>query len=313
MLLGILGDQHLTNHRPTRRIDDYWQTQLEKFEAELQHVKHCDAIFQVGDFFDSPYVANRVKATIIGLIKKHLNSPIYCIFGQHDISGHSELTFNNSPLAVLQAAGVVELLGNTVTLIPHDGEILHAFGASFGQPIPEPEDQAELNLLVTHQMIGDRPLYPGQELQAPKQFLIDNPGFKFVFCGDYHYRFQQHYQKRLIINPGALVRKSISEWDLAHHPAAMTVDTKTMLIEKHLLTIRPVNEVFDLNRNEEKDTEVLLKFIEALQAREGTAIGWKEILQDVLQQQVLQDSNNRKEIRKLIDEVFDQLEVQGWK
>jgi len=313
MLLGVLGDLHLTNHRPVRRIDDYWQTQIEKFEQSLQIVKKCDVVIQVGDFFDSPYVANRVKATIIELIKKHLTNPIYCIFGQHDISGHSELTFNNSPLAVLQAAGVVELLGSTVTLFPHDGEILHAFGASFGQPIPEPEDQAELNLLVTHQMIGDRPLYPGQELQAPKQFLIDNPGFQFIFCGDYHYRFQQTYQKRLIVNPGALVRKSISEWDLAHQPAVMLVDTKTRAVSEHLLNVCPANKVFDLSRSEEKDTEILLQFIEALQAREGTAISWKEVLQDVLQKQVLQDPTTRTSIRKLVDEVFDQLEVQGWK
>ena len=309
MLLGILGDQHLTNHRPVRRIDDYWQAQLDKFDYELQTVKHCDAVFQVGDFFDSPYVANRVKAVIIELIKKHLTRPIFCIFGQHDISGHSALTLDNSPLAVLQAAGVVELLGSTVTLIPDGNEILHVYGASFGQPIPEPEDQVDLNVLVTHQMIGDHPLYPGQELQAPKQFLIDNPGFNFIFCGDYHYRFWQKYKNRLIINPGALLRKTISEWDLAHQPAVMTVETRTRLVGEHLLPVHPVKEVFDLSRTEEKSNEVLLQFIEALQAREGTVISWKEVLEQVLQAQIANDPDNMKEIRKLIDLVFDQLGV----
>ena len=100
MRIGILGDLHLTNTSPKRRMDDYWKTLCRKLSQALQIFddNDCDVIVQVGDFFDSPTVANRVKSEAMDLFYsfgKVDQERILCVYGQHDISGHSKATLPN--------------------------------------------------------------------------------------------------------------------------------------------------------------------------------------------------------------------------
>jgi len=139
----------------------------------------------VGDFLDSPTVACRVKSEIIQLLH-HFgifeDRRMLCVYGQHDITGHSKWTLPNSPLAVLQAAKVVKILDADPFYIDSTRCF---YGASFGEPVPEPCEDF-YNILVTHRMVGDRPLWPGQELTGPRAFLRKHPGYNLVvsFTGD---------------------------------------------------------------------------------------------------------------------------------
>ncbi len=303
MKLGVIGDYHVTSHRPIRRTDDYLATLLRKLEKALSIFKEqgCDHIIQVGDFFDTPTVSNHVEAEMIRILKK-LPKPIYVIYGQHDISGHSATTLPNSPLAVLHSAGVVKL----ITSDPYSlsDENTHLYAASFGEEVPTPIHPSSYNILVTHRMIGDRPLYPGQILEGPKTFLRKNTDFNLVLCGDYHYRFVEINNDQVIVNPGAMVRKTISKYDLAHEPKVSVIETKTQAVEFFSLNAAPVEDVFDLsNKNVTLgDDTRIIDFIEKLREKEGTQVSWKQTLAAFLDKYNTSDS-----VRELIDVALEEV------
>lgn len=181
MLLGIFGDTHFTNRGPENRIDDYWETQKRKLRKALSifEDRGVDATIENGDFFDTPTVADKVKSEIIQIFYEY--GLIFCVFGQHDISGHSKFTLPNSPLAVLEAARIVKVLDEKPWQIGNQNSSF-LYGASFGEKVPKPEDPDAYNVLVTHRMIGDKVLWPGQVLTGPRQFLRKNSAYNLIVC-----------------------------------------------------------------------------------------------------------------------------------
>lgn len=306
MRIGILGDLQLTNKSPMRRLDNYWGTLLGKVTQALEifDEKKCDCVLQVGDFFDSPTVACKVKSEVIQLFhrfKRDENDRVLCVFGQHDITGHSKWTLSNSPLAVLQSARVVKVLSDNPVIVGNELKEkllgIHIYGASFGEPVPKTTFTDSYNILVTHRMIGNKPLWPGQELEGPRQFLRKYPGYNLVVCGDYHFRFTETWNGRTIINPGAIVRKTISKFDLEHRPAVVIFDTDVSKVEVVELKFEPVEKIFNLTRAVERpDSQVLIDLVEKLKKGGRKLSGWKHFLV-----KVLNERNAREGVRTVID------------
>ena len=310
MRFGILGDTHFTNRGPKRRLDNYFETQLDKFNQSLDifEKEECDYVTQVGDFFDSPDVSNYVISTIISLLRQR-KVEILCCYGQHDITGHSASTLKRSPLKVLESAGVVRILSqspiqlqNSRTPVDNDKRYAMLYGSSFGETIPKTLEEDPYNILVTHRMIGDRELYPGQELTSPRKFLRDNPSFNLVLAGDYHYRYSDSYQGRVIVNPGCLMRKTIKEFDLEHRPGVAVFDVNTNELMIHELRVRPVVEVFDLSRKDVKDNEKLLRFIESLKESNESRVDWKRNLV-----RVLGERKSNQDVREIINNAMSKV------
>jgi len=310
MKIGIFGDIHFSNRSPERRKDDYFQTQIRKFEEALQIFEKfgCDIVVQPGDFFEAPTAANRVKSTIITILKKY-NRTIHAIAGQHDIVGHSLGTYPNSPLAVLEASGVTKLVGKGLSVgkesdVPEAPEVM-LYGASFGEDTPKPFEDT-YNVLLIHKMIGNKKLYPGQELTDPIRFLEKYSNFDLICCGDYHYRFVETWNGRTIINAGALVRKTISEHDLEHTPAVVVYDTVTTKAEVVELNVSPVEEIFDLSRTNSKDIDFdkILLFIDKLRNSSLEVSGnWRE---GILSKLLLERKCNDR-VKVIIDQCLEEI------
>jgi len=318
--IGILGDTHITDKAPERRIDNYFQTQMRKFSQALTIFEEnkCSCIVQPGDFFDSPGVSNRVKSYVISLLNACFKSgfvafdKIYCCWGQHDVTGHSKFTLPNSPLAVLEAAEVVKILSEEPIVVGRvsedDGTRVCLYGAGLGEDIPEPYEDS-YNILVAHKMVGDRLLWPGQELVGPRNFLREHPGFNLIVAGDYHYRFYENWNGRTIVNVGALVRKTISEYDLLHKPAVGVFDTLCNSLEIYELDAKPVNEVFDLSREvkgeeSEEHKKLLAELVGRLKEGSGKLLGWKHILV-----KVLEERKSSLSVKKLIDKALEEFKT----
>lgn len=312
MRIGILGDLHLTNKSPERRTDDYWKTLVGKLSQALKIFddKGCDIVTQVGDFFDSPTVANRVKSEIMQLLHcfgRLEQERIFCVWGQHDVSGHSKATLPNSPLVELESARVVKILTGNPVVIPN-GELSGSgstfiYGASFGESVPDVQNKDFYNILVTHRMIGDRALWPGQVLPGPRQFLRKHPDYTLILAGDYHYRFIDSYNGRTIINPGAIVRKTIGKFDLEHTPAVVVFDTDSGKSEVVELKVGLPEKVFDLTSGtKKKDNAILKELVRRLKEGDKKLVGWKSILV-----RVLEETKSNKGVRRVIDETLEEV------
>ena len=309
MKIGILGDLHLTNMSPKRRIDDYWKTLCRKMsEALYTFDEHdCDVVIQVGDFFDSPTVARRVSSETIQLLHcfgRADDRQVLCIWGQHDVSGHSKATLPNSPLYALESARVVKILNaKPVKFLGHEHSDISIYGASFGESVPEVSNKNAYNVLVTHRMIGDRRLWPAQVLPGPTQFLLKHPDYDLILAGDYHYRFIENYDGRTIINPGAIVRKTIGRFDLEHRPAVVIFDTDTSDTKIVELNVKSPEKVFDLTSGTKKKDNVILKeLVRRLKEGDRKLAGWKSILV-----QVFKKTKSSKGVRKVIDETLEEV------
>ncbi len=307
----ILGDTHFTNTAPGRRIDEsYLATQMMKVTqvAEIYHERHCDCLIQPGDFFDSPRVSNEAIAAVVDFLRA-AQMEVLCVYGQHDIAGHSESTFVRSPLRVLEAAGVVKILDNSHGTPLEKGVVV--YGASFGQEVKRLSNTVFYPVLVTHQMVGDNPLYPGHDIMHPMTFLRKHKDYRLIICGDYHYRFAVQSEGRWCVNSGAMVRKTIAKQDLEHRPAVILVDTDPrgpLSPEVIELDVQPVEDVFDLSigvKTAAHDSQALAKFLENLKEVEGCQIGWKEVLLRLYEEKKTPDN-----IRELISECIEEMETE---
>jgi predicted phosphodiesterase len=303
MRLLLLGDTHFEERGPDRRKDDYFLTQLCKLKQifSIYGEEKCDAILQVGDFFNSPYVSNYVKSNLITDLK-HWGNIMYCIFGQHDIFGHAWQTFERSPLAVLEAAAVLKVVRDPCTRIEgKSGDCVYVYGACFGCEVPKVESEHTFNILLVHDMIGDRELYPGQELKGPRDYLRKYPNYDLIVCGDYHYTFKDSHQGRIICNPGCLMRKTIGEFDLQHKPGVFIFDTDSKDLKWILLDVEPVEDVFDFTKTEsiKEDSSKVVEFIEKLRANNEDRAAWREALRVVLEEKKV-----CSRVRTLLDSVI---------
>lgn len=308
MRIGMIGDTHFTNKTPARRLDDIWETQKRKMIEALNifRDRRCDYVLQAGDMFDNPMVSYSVIAEIIGIMKEYVywtGQKVGVVFGQHDIFGHSAATLPNSPLSILESAGVIDVLGPDGLKINREGKDTVVYGVGFGETIPSPKSIDGYNVLVAHIMMGDRPLFPDQELESPVSFLTQNPAFNLILVGDYHYRFVSREGSRTIINCGALVRKSISQFDLEHEPAVAVIDTISNELEVVKLDIEPVDKVFDMTPVQKRDDSKLTRFIEDLRRQQygdKTAAGWRQKLVEVMDKM-----RANPEIRRIIDTALE--------
>jgi len=307
--IGVLGDLHITNRSPARRKDSYFETILGKLKQafDIFTQEDCLYVIQVGDFFDTPTVANRVIAEVTRLLLSYPQR-LLCVSGQHDLSGHNLGTLSNSPLAVLESANALQILGEFVVNTKKDQSApVYFYGASFGEDVPLVENPKAVNILVTHRMIGNRPLFPGQELENPRAFLRANPDYSLILCGDYHYSFYDEYQGRKILNPGCIVRKNLNDVREGLQPKVCVVSIPDLTIQDFPLDCKPVEEVFDLTKIEDSspNKQSLEQFINRLKDSEAAKVGWKSMLSDVLQ-----EKNVSTTVQEIINDILLECDTQ---
>lgn len=306
MKLLILGDTHFSDRCPEKRTDvNFFDTQIGKFRQIIDIFKeyNCDVMLQPGDFFDSPSVNNYVISTLIELLREK-DIKIYCVWGQHDVVGHSGATLQRSPLRILEAADVVKIVNQEGTRI---GPKVDLYGCSYGCKVPSIIEEADFNILLIHAMIGGKELYPGQDIVSPQKFVKDNNEFNLVVCGDYHYSFYEEHNDCVVLNAGCLVRKTISERDLRHKPSVFICDVSRNIctVERQIgLSIEHVDTIFDRSEDSKKENSELLRFIESLKTSGQNFVAWSDILL-----RMYEKKNIGEEIKKLIDECM--VEIRG--
>ena len=261
MKLMLCGDWHIDNTRPERRIDDYWKTVQDKISFILRLAKENDClILQPGDFFNSHRTNDFLKRYVIMTLKA-LDLKVLTVFGQHDLRYHSS-DVKNTPLGVLQASGVVVVLGfDPVTFWDFS-----VYGASWYEDIPKIEDIHVNNILVIHRMIiKNSKLWDGQEDATFGNILLKTSGYRLIVSGDNHNHFTISTKaNRHLVNCGSLLRTKIDQVD--HTPLVYIYDTDDQTITPHEVPHEPFDKVFNMEKynEEKKEDEKLNAFVDRL-------------------------------------------------
>ena len=321
MKLLLLSDTHLRSTTPVGRTDDFLATQLEKWKFIFETVKEegIECIIQAGDLFDKPTPPLSLLIEYIQLFQKQ-EIPIYCVYGQHDMMMRS-VSMNKTAIGLFQSIDLVKLVGTYPCAVGHGTSL---FGVSFGEDydkvttalnaLEKTRKEVEkgdywTNILVVHDAIGDKPLFPGHQLTKAIDFLATWKEFDVILCGDYHYPFFEELDGRVILNTGCLLRMSRVERDMERHPHFYIFDnSKVALSErfrKVLIPIRHWRKVFKMEEKPNVDKRELEEFIELLKQSErigtsfiGILIGYMERLK--------KEGKLKKEVEDMINAVMQE-------
>jgi DNA repair exonuclease SbcCD nuclease subunit len=299
-----VGDSHYRLTAPEGRRDNFKETvnRKWKFIIDTAVENDIDLILQPGDLFDKGAINSSVLPEftniLLDLEKHHIE--LITIFGQHDLLMRSE-NVNTTHTGYLNGIGFLHVAGKELII----AKTMSVYGNNFGDDYVFNLDKKDkYRILLTHDMIGDVPLYPGQDLTDAEQFLKKHSEFDLIVCGDYHYPYHYFFENRHIINVGCMLRLSRDERDMNRTPqiAIVTVNPNTFETSFEFidLPIEPVEKVFipKINKVEYKHNDLDL-FIEKLKRKDKVGIGYLEHLTAYYK-----ENDVSEDVRELILEVL---------
>lgn len=302
MLIAGMGDFHLRPTNPVCRIDDYYETMLQKFGTIL---KWCDdhnvpILIQPGDFFHSATMPHKVVARIMNLLLRH-TVQVVGVYGQHDLRFHS-LDTSNTPLSVLEEAGAVKRLFPGEALQIQNTNI---WGSSWGEAFPTDFVEGMFNVAVAHRMvIDDEKLWHDQKNFDRAMPLLRQSKYDLIVTGDNHHAFYARHNNRYLINCGSLTRANADQGD--HRPCFYVMDTESGVLSRKLLPVRPFTEVSIVEAHEDKkrDRAELAAFIDTLSTGETFSFDFKRNVFNALE-----ESKTTKELYRMVENIFGAVDI----
>lgn len=206
----LTADLHLREDIPVCRLDDFFAAQHRKvtFIRDLQKEHGGIPVLDAGDLFDhwkpSPFLLQWAIRNLPDMVT---------VDGNHDQSSHNRSLYEKTGLAVLEAAGVVNVLtekwGGFKDLILYP---LPWGTDPYGVP---GRDKRQVALIHAMTYTGRSP-YPGCEDPGASTLLKKMSGFDLVVSGHNHKPFVVEKEGRLLVNPGSMMRTTADQME--HKP-----------------------------------------------------------------------------------------------
>jgi len=241
----LSADWHIRADTPASRTDDFTAAMWKKvqFINDLAN-EHNIPILIAGDLGHRPQWPNWLLEKFMSIIS---DIEIIAIAGQHDLPGHNLEAIPQSGFGVLKRAGYINIYCNTSLVVN-----IKMF--PFGIPISkDPESDA---IAMTHQMvIEDKPYWPGQVASSAKSLLKKFSDYKLILSGDNHQSFVVEYERRLLVNPGSMMRSTADQID--HRPRVYLWEAKSNSVEAVYLPIEQgVIDRSHIDTKKEKDARI---------------------------------------------------------
>jgi DNA repair exonuclease SbcCD nuclease subunit len=268
------NDIHISDNGPRSRIDDFKATVLGKIsQIRMAANKLCvDATLLAGDLFNLKNPAKNSHNLNQELIKefKQFKSPIYMIEGNHDLTGNNINSLPDQPLGVLFEDKTLIQLREQI--VEKDGVKVSIVGLPYTDfedlselKIPE-KGRCALQICLLHLYAAPVPgMLFRERIYGYKELAEAFPSVDVFVIGHYHLdQGVETTEGKYFINLGSITRGTLADEDVNHKPKIgliqVTVDDAqgrvVCEIKTIALKIKPVEEVFDLERHEEEKKEV---------------------------------------------------------
>ena len=132
-------------------------------------------------------------------------------------------------------------------------------------------------------MVGDKKLWPSQELTGPADWVRKHPGYDLYVLGDYHYPFMEKVGDALVVNAGVLIRQQYSERELNHRPQVVVYDTETRKTKTIYLDVAPAEKAFSPPSAKSEKSEQFEEFTRRLQEQGKVGVDFESNLQAFLE------------------------------
>lgn len=286
----FLTDSHLSNRRPSSRIDDYPQTVLNKFRdvVDLARQHDVEAVIHGGDVFHSPAV-DRDLAGAFAEIVRDLPCPMYIVPGNHDLFGQNVSTLPHTMLGLLIRSGVLRLLDRE-QIIESDDCVIE------GQPYYPRIDRdhkdadygfrtqtSKTKILVAHGLILPSPMLPDVPVTLPDEIPA---GADLILVGHYHPGFKTFSTPSgvEVVNPGSLTRTDASTNEIQRDVKALLRDDDGSLIPLPIPSAEPGNMVLSRASTEihQQRQDTLTTLQESLRQLQSHKTSFHQILKGMI-------------------------------
>ncbi len=259
MKLLFFTDTHIRMSKPRNRLDDFYETTLNKLEEIKNYANEnkIDYVLHGGDLFDRPDSA--IKPTSeVGKILSSFNMPIYIVAGNHDIFGYNTKTLNRTMLGLLDNFHVLNIIPEDGILLNSDEVSILVLGKDYSSDIDLNKENyiikksnlkydADIVINIVHGFLTDRPFLK----QVPHVLIgeITDTEADITLAGHYHTGFKTQYiDGKFFSNPGSMVRISNSLGEIKRKPKFLELNiTKDNIVIKdvYLKSAKDGEEVLD--------------------------------------------------------------------
>lgn len=231
----LTADWHIRADTPVCRIDDYLTAMMKKVYFIFDLAKtHACPILIAGDLGHKPQWPNWLLRKFIHATNVFKRPDILVVPGQHDLPNHNVEQWGMSGLGVLVSAKRVEmLLCGLHTIYGTLG--IDAFPYGHNIYCTHTTVGTDRFIAMAHQMVIDKPLWPGQEAPKGHQLLKEFPEYDLILTGDNHKPFIAKSEGRLLVNPGSMMRMTTDQAD--HEPRVYLWSARDNTVEPAYLPI----------------------------------------------------------------------------
>lgn len=246
MRLLAVGDLHLSDTGPAARTDNYITTCFDKLQQvkDIIERRKPDIVVFTGDFFHSksPKLISHYLVNSFNSYLSSINLPVYAPIGNHDLptKGFDFLSFPCAALKVNFESDLEHL--KLLNYYTTESEIIRTIKNL----------TAEIGILVVHAGFHHNPdafRFEMFDFDTAAQAAKENQNLTklYVIFGHIHWKTNPTtIGKVTFLNPGALLRVSISQTDIEHIPSIFTIDTTTGEISTDNISVVPMHKISNL-------------------------------------------------------------------
>lgn len=259
MTKGIfIGDIHL-KERVLRRKDFYLDTISKKLSFIFDEAVYnsVDYVCFLGDIFDVPEASGLVRNTIISVLRKYQDIPVFVVVGNHDIFGGNLGSLERTTLGTLTKVGLVNIVDEN-----DDFDIQFVHYQKIGDI-----NASNRKIVAVH-------AYLLPEMNVPFDYIDiktmkTQPRNKLFISGHYHtgYDIVRRDDGVIFACPGSLGRIIVNDAERDNVFFAMVeYDDNNITIEYMPVPASPAEEIFDLSvyKIEKQEQERIESFLNRL-------------------------------------------------
>lgn len=278
----VIHDVHIKAATPTNRLDNYFETTLNKlaYIIDIANNNDYDMILCTGDLFDSPVVSIQTLLLTYNVFKK-LEVDFLMPLGNHDIYGYNLHSYKRSSarllsmlcdkVKVFDTLDCIKYKGVEVSFQPFCAEVdQNGYGYSFDYSL-----DSAVKIHVVHGMLmKTKPNFEPYTLIKDVDTKAD-----IIISGHDHigYGIYEREDGKAFINVGSLTRKTAAKSEISRIPKyseLLCFSSGRYALEVHDVEIAlPGDVILDRSKIEEKKTkqEIVEEFKEVL--KQSAAFG----------------------------------------
>ena len=215
------ADTHVRSTIPKCRTDNYLLAQ----EKKLLFLFGAGMFYNVpiiiaGDFSDTAEMSNWLVTQLFIMLRQENAPYVGMVPGQHDLPNHRLSQWKRSGAASLHF-GLPNFEIYTTKFgrfpSPKFSCCFFPYDTTLENWMPPFNDHH--HICIAHKMvIENKKLWPGQVVRDAKWYLKKHKFYNVIVTGDNHLPFVVKYKRRLLVNPGSMMRMKADQMD--HRPRA---------------------------------------------------------------------------------------------